>query len=65
MKRTSFVLHGTAAAMGVPVIASDACGRGDLANVTTVGAGDVAGLLAALHSSRHWRTTPPAMPIRT
>ena len=37
-----------ALATGVPVIASDACGLGDVANVTTVRAGDVAGLRAAL-----------------
>jgi hypothetical protein len=34
--------------MGVPVIASGACGLGNVANVTTVGAGDVAGLRAAV-----------------
>jgi hypothetical protein len=37
-----------AAALGVPVIASSACGLGDVANVTTVRAGDVGGLRAAL-----------------
>ncbi len=37
-----------AAAMGVPVVASDACGLGALANLTTVRAGDVAALQAAL-----------------
>ena len=37
-----------AAAMGVPVIASDACGLGALPNVTTVSAGDVAALSDAV-----------------
>jgi hypothetical protein len=37
-----------AAAMGVPVVASDACGLGGLENVTTVRAGDVSALRAAV-----------------
>ncbi len=37
-----------AVAMGVPVIASDACGLGDAGNGTTVRAGDLAGLRAAV-----------------
>jgi len=40
-----------AAAMGVPVVASVACGLGDVANVTTLRAGDVDGLRAALASA--------------
>ncbi|HEV2643639.1 MAG TPA: VanW family protein [Candidatus Elarobacter sp.] len=40
-----------AAAMGLPVIASSACGLGDVANVTTVRAGDVGGLRAAIGSA--------------
>jgi hypothetical protein len=37
-----------AAAMGVPVVASDACGLGAIENVTTVRAGDVGALRAAV-----------------
>jgi hypothetical protein len=40
-----------AAATGVPVIASEACGLGDVANVTTVHAGDVASLFNSLSNA--------------
>jgi len=54
------LLH--AAAIGVPVIASGACGLGERANVTTIRAGDVAALRAAIASTATSRLRYPHQP---
>jgi glycosyltransferase involved in cell wall biosynthesis len=53
-----------AVAMGVPVIASDACGLGELPNVTTVCAGDVAALSAAVELACELARATPVLSSR-